>query len=623
MANLLPQNVPEPNTRGLGSTGGVVDNSVGNAVSFLGNVGAAAYQIGAERSLFKDVNEMVQQEEQALINEQQLTANEVAQIDDLGERLRKFDQMATATGRRAEFEARARALVKEHISRTPGLAQQFRQRAESVIGGSNIGTLMAQQQEQMDEAERYRLAIENDANSLGVLPDELRTPEGREKYKFRRNRRETLAEREAAKALAEDEDVFALRMANLRRDAVADSDETVETINIVMQEELGDVVGNWKTEDILQLRNQFPERFQQIDSIVEEWADQRKNDILSETVGMTESERNTYIEPRFREIDQALRVMTGEASIEAVEAQRRLRIAMVNRENLDDATSITIDVLSDRGVAISDSLQTEFLKGNKDLVNTMLTSDEYRAIPPKSQAQLNAESMQAVMRDVVLQLEELNEERGGEGVDPLSSQSITRIAQTLADGEEIKPEVYNEFIKQLNTNPNSFKPIFDAAPEAIPALQEAMAVHLGNLGQTMVNALRGAQYDNLFSARGTPTVRQYRGYDYMEYKNQMAVDFEWDDKRGVIVNVKDGAIPKVAATEQGVPIYGKSQEQKIRDNVSSINKRYINPVNQALTAMNKMTGIDKRTLLDRVLAGSPVYDFLDLEEVVEENNNNE
>lgn len=183
MAKFTPT-LSEVNTGAIQPLAPVEGGGIISDLAPLANLAVEGIKLGTTAGLVSDAKDLEQ--EYLDSTAQELTAEETAETNDFTKRLQKLQSATKATGRTAEFRIRAEAMLKERLNAFPGLAQHYRRAMSSTLGFDPTGEAAAQRAAALkagaQSAQQQLDNIDRDAVSLGMVPGEVLSPKGQQKY---------------------------------------------------------------------------------------------------------------------------------------------------------------------------------------------------------------------------------------------------------------------------------------------------------------------------------------------------------------------------------------------------------------------------------------------------------
>jgi len=584
------------------ATAGLIKN-----VGEMGIEAYKSYEIGQAKEEYETLATEIKEADA------QYSMQDVMAIEDFGQRMTAFRDMAAQGKKSDEMKLRAEALLKQQIARTPGLEREFRQAAASIIGidpaGQGAKTAFASMAEEEADAERILTQIVNDSvTSFGMLPGEVYTKKGQEKYRELANQRSNLkiAEMElkqmqtvAAVGAIKQNDVDKAKknhFSDIISQTAYTTNSQLSAENIVRQalgggEINAQTIANMSPDDRTKLITALKNSERNSASVFEDYAAgfetrDRFEDIQTRVLSPYQNyidmiEGKTTLE-QLKNSNEFNTQLVIQGLLKTPAGQKALVFkSLVGQTNLP--SGLDAELLATATKYLEGALPSQV--GDGDTVGGMVT-----APPVEQQKQTTAEHVKS-MGSVVTQVL----------ADPKASQEnktyVTRIlgnmAEMFTDGTNYKPEVLDSFIDLLN-NPQSVSVLRNSLatnPSARVSISDLMAKHVQRAGNGAANSIQRVLEDTSYPLSGDSP--ETTAFVYPELQGDQ-----------VVVRINERAATEWALNNQLTGSEQQNMMRKMKKKMARINAGPIASLNKIISATSNLYNQPRNEVAVQVLKRS-------------------
>lgn len=579
---------------------GPVDTTAADAISAIGNVGLQAHAAYRVNRMEEDMGQL---ESEFMDQDVSYTAEEMASITDFGKRMDKLSQMAKTAGRVGEFKTRAEALLKQHINQMPGLERELRQSASSMLGFDPTGSAMQQKMQEIEQAQfdsrKMMENIDRDAQSFGMIPGEVYTKDGQQRYltyvELRRVQQEAKMLQDTAQAMkGEDVEVdiqrqLMQRAGDLQTSSRLGAEQVMGTLATEMGIQVPSTAGGLSPEMVAQMQ-QGGNANAAIAAL-----EAQKNAVMLEYMPSrgdfgSESEWNLFIDTVLKPYDDMIGVLNGTQTIENVNRQKELAIAARSQNMLNDPNYVDMVTWSEAtGIAPPAAIQAQvgqsFFRNWAGVYNG---SPDVIVTPTQAQS-ITKEETRAVGQHL---MEAIDNSFNGENATPESkdaaSMALYKMAEMFNTGEKYQKAAVDEFVRVLN-DPNNIaniQQVMEYDPTVRDAIEGALVQHSRKTARTASAEIDRAMQETFKASAITMS----------EIKDaQIATPVFKNGQFTVVVN--DAAIDDILSSRMGLmgvdPKQIAKDKAKLKRRINDITRRVIRPMNDTVNAWYNLTGLSK------------------------------
>lgn len=435
-------------------------------------------------------NKMKDLRQDFLDEEASYSPQELGAIEDATARFEKMKQMASQTGRNSEFKIRAEALMKEYINTMPGLANEFRRISSGVLGFDPTGSELNEQMRAIEEAsmdtKKLMEQMNNDAvGSFGMLPGEIYTPEGKQKYLLNVRVRERMKELQTMSQLQqmteEDMDI----QGELARNTWQVRQGIQQTVASTMLEVFTSPAIGFAPEA---LQNGLTSEM-----VMSLSPDQRRGAIssLDEVEARVKAEfqqyrqhfarvedYNTWEEQVLAPIQMKRRALNGEIPMEDVEITQRNLEAGMRQELLKHPWYVTQTLLNEIGIQLPDFKSVQHFEDAIGVFETVFNPnpDQFRRnLEGLTGAQVTPEVVGSVMENFLVNYERAFGEEGTTEQQNFVVESLVNFAEMMASDKGYSATTMRKFMTSLSdpTNIEMFQKVNEQFPDVFLHVQRA------------------------------------------------------------------------------------------------------------------------------------------------------
>jgi hypothetical protein len=605
MGDISVQHV-KPITDKSGYTSSVATAGLIKNVGEMGIEAYKSYEIGQAKEDYETLATEIKEADA------QYSMQDVMAIEDFGQRMTAFRDMAAQGKKSDEMKLRAEALLKQQIARTPGLEREFRQAAASIIGidpaGQGAKTAFARMAEEEADAERILTQVANDSvTNFGMLPGEVYTKEGQEKYMALSEIRSSNNLKEMQlKSLETTAKIGAVKQDTVdKANSKHFSDPSVQigyagtsrtsaqqTVNKYLNgaELSAQTISNMSQDDRTALITELKSSQRAAASIYEKYAagfDTRDQfeDILTRIVAPYQD----YID-----------LIEGKTTIDSLKNWNAFETETIKQEIYKSpelkAYVAVAEILknSNAPVEIFNKLLSKSMKTFATALPDPDNPNKLPTAPSKEKQQAaTADDVRSLVQPLtkILSTDVTTEESRNTSI-----KIIENIATMLEDGDSYKPEVVDSFIDVLNSpsTAEGMRQALQNAPQAKMSINDLMAKHVQRAGNGAANSLQRV-------LEGTSYPSDVENVDSPETTAFVYPELQGDQ---VVVRINERAATEWALNNQLTGSEQQNMMRKMKKKMARINAGPIASLNKIISATSNLYNQPRNEVAVQVLKRS-------------------
>lgn len=612
-------------TRFLSPSRGVVEEAYDGSASMLrfgelAGVATESFLGGRLENKMKDLKQ------EFLDEEVSYSPQELGAIEDATERFEAMKRMASQTGRNSEFKIRSEALMKEYINTMPGLATEFRRISASVLGFDPTGAELNEKMREIEEAtidsKKLMEQINNDGvSSFGMIPGEVYTKEGKQKYLMYQRTRERMNELDTLAKLQsmteEEMDIqgeLARNTWNIRTSIQGTANSAV--LGALTSPEIGfhpDALQNGITSEMM--ASLSPDQRRGMMGIL----DQMEAQTLAEFQQYRQhfnrvEDYKSWEDQVLSPINQYRQVLNGELAAEDVEISQKHITAGMQQELLNHPWYLTAKIMSDVGIQLPDMETVEQFNSAIQVYETIYNRDPSRFtrnIEDLNAASVTPEVVGSVMNNFLVNHERAFGEGGTTEQQDVVMEGLVNFAEMMASDKGYSATTMRTFMESLS-NPDNIE-MFQQVNEEFPDV----FLHVQRAASTFATqAARAAtlRIDDVLERTSYGVMNEASWME--EFKNELVEPYVENGQ--VKLRLSEEMWSKYMrdqppANNRGDARRRERQRSEIAAEIDKANRYALRDLNRSTKALSNLQGDPQEEQLAKLIANSPIGQRLGLQ----------